>query len=52
MKILVVGATGATGRLLVEQLLIGQTDEAIEWTVVRPDNLSDEDTVTEYSIFP
>ena len=31
---------------------IGQTDEAIEWTVVRPDNLSDEDTVTEYSIYP
>jgi nucleoside-diphosphate-sugar epimerase len=31
---------------------IGQTDEAIEWTVVRPDNLSDEDSVTEYSIYP
>jgi hypothetical protein len=31
---------------------IGQTDEAIEWTVVRPDNLTDEDTVREYSIYP
>jgi len=31
---------------------IGQTDETIEWTVVRPDNLTDEDSVTEYSIYP
>jgi putative NADH-flavin reductase len=30
---------------------IGQADETIQWTVVRPDNLTDEDSVTEYSIY-
>ena len=29
---------------------IGQNDEAIEWAVVRPDNLIDEDQVTEYEL--
>ena len=29
---------------------IGQTDEAIEWTAVRPDGLNDEAEVTEYQI--
>ena len=31
---------------------IGQNDGAIEWAVVRPDNLIDEDEVTEYEVFP
>ena len=29
---------------------IGQNDEAIEWAAVRPDNLIDEDQVTEYEV--
>jgi nucleoside-diphosphate-sugar epimerase len=31
---------------------IGQDDGAIEWVVVRPDNLIDEDKVTEYEVYP
>ncbi|QDT96817.1 NAD(P)-dependent oxidoreductase [Gimesia aquarii] len=31
---------------------IGQNCEAIEWTAVRPDNLTNEDTVTEYELHP
>lgn len=31
---------------------IGQMDEKIEWTVVRPDNLVDEQSVTVYEIHP
>jgi nucleoside-diphosphate-sugar epimerase len=30
---------------------IGQNDEAIEWAVVRPDNLIDEDRVTKYEVY-
>jgi nucleoside-diphosphate-sugar epimerase len=30
---------------------IGQNDEAIEWAAVRPDNLIDEDRVTEYEVY-
>lgn len=32
--------------------VIGQTDQAIEWTAVRPDGLTDELVVTEYQVFP
>jgi hypothetical protein len=32
--------------------MIGQKDGAIEWAVVRPDNLINEDVVTEYEVFP
>jgi hypothetical protein len=31
---------------------IGQHDEAIEWAAVRPDNLTNEDEVTEYEVHP
>lgn len=31
---------------------ISQNDEAIEWAVVRPDNLINEDEVTAYEVFP
>jgi len=31
---------------------IGRSDVAIEWTVVRPDTLTDEDAVTEYTTYP
>lgn len=31
---------------------IGQNDEAVEWAVVRPDNLTNEDEVSEYEVFP
>lgn len=31
---------------------VGQTDELIEWTAVRPDNLIDEDEVTAYDVYP
>jgi NAD(P)-dependent dehydrogenase (short-subunit alcohol dehydrogenase family) len=31
---------------------IGQNDAAIEWAVVRPDSLIDEDEVTAYEVFP
>ena len=31
---------------------IGQDDEAIEWAVVRPDNLIDESEVTDYEVHP
>ena len=31
---------------------IGQSDEKIEWTAVRPDNLINEDEVTAYEIHP
>ena len=31
---------------------IGQNDRAIEWTAVRPDNLTDEENVTEYETHP
>lgn len=31
---------------------IGQKDGAIEWAVVRPDNLINKDAVTEYEVFP
>jgi nucleoside-diphosphate-sugar epimerase len=31
---------------------IGQNDRAIEWATVRPDNLIDEDEVTEYEVHP
>lgn len=30
----------------------GQDDESIEWVVVRPDSLTNEDTVTEYEVHP
>ena len=30
----------------------GQNDEAIEWVTVRPDNLTNEDMVTEYEVHP
>lgn len=32
--------------------VIGQNDKAIEWTAVRPDDLTHESSVSEYSIFP
>ncbi len=32
--------------------IIGQNDEAIEWTVVRPDSLIDENEVTAYELHP
>jgi NAD(P)-dependent dehydrogenase (short-subunit alcohol dehydrogenase family) len=31
---------------------IGQHDSAIEWVAVRPDTLTDEDTVSEYAAYP
>jgi hypothetical protein len=31
---------------------IGQSDGAIEWAVVRPDNLVNQDAVTEYDVHP
>ena len=31
---------------------VGQNDELIEWTAVRPDNLIDEDEVTAYDVYP
>lgn len=31
---------------------IGQGDQSIEWSVVRPDNLTDNDMVTEYEVYP
>ena len=31
---------------------IGQQDAMIEWAAVRPDNLADEDKVTEYEVYP
>jgi nucleoside-diphosphate-sugar epimerase len=31
---------------------IGQNDGTIEWAAVRPDNLIDEDKVTEYEVYP
>jgi hypothetical protein len=31
---------------------IGQNDAAIEWVVVRPDSLRNEDSVTEYTLHP
>jgi len=31
---------------------IGQNDKAIEWAAVRPDNLIDEQSVTEYEVHP
>ena len=31
---------------------VGQNDGEIEWAVVRPDNLIDEDGVTEYEVYP
>jgi hypothetical protein len=31
---------------------IGQNDKLIEWVVVRPDTLTNEDTVTEYEVHP
>jgi nucleoside-diphosphate-sugar epimerase len=31
---------------------IGQNDTSIEWVAVRPDGLIDEDTVTEYELYP
>ena len=31
---------------------IGQSDRMIEWTAVRPDNLIDEENVTEYDVHP
>jgi nucleoside-diphosphate-sugar epimerase len=31
---------------------IGQNDKAIEWVAVRPDNLIDEENVSEYKVFP
>jgi len=31
---------------------IGQNDEAIEWVAVRPDNLTDEENVSKYEVFP
>lgn len=32
--------------------IIGQNDGEIEWVVVRPDNLINEDEITEYEVFP
>ncbi len=34
------------------RLNVGQTHECIEWVVVRPDGLIDEENVTEYNIYP
>jgi nucleoside-diphosphate-sugar epimerase len=31
---------------------IGQSDESVQWVAVRPDNLIDEDQVTEYDVYP
>lgn len=31
---------------------IGQQHDAIEWTIVRPDNLTDDDGVTKYATYP
>jgi hypothetical protein len=31
---------------------IGQDDGTVEWAVVRPDDLTDEDRVTEYEVHP
>ena len=31
---------------------IGQSDDTIEWTAVRPDDLTNEDVVTEYEAYP
>lgn len=31
---------------------VGQNNKQIEWVVVRPDNLLDEDTVTPYDVYP
>ena len=31
---------------------VGQEDELIEWTAVRPDNLIDEDAVSPYDVYP
>lgn len=31
---------------------VGQNDRLIEWVAVRPDSLQDEDTVTEYELYP
>jgi len=31
---------------------IGQNDPVIQWAAIRPDTLIDEDTVTEYEVFP
>ena len=30
---------------------VGQNDTSIQWTVVRPDTLIDEDQVTEYDVY-
>ncbi len=31
---------------------IGENDKSIQWVAIRPDNLIDEDQVTEYEIHP
>jgi hypothetical protein len=31
---------------------IGQDDDTIEWSAVRPDGLTNEDDVTEYEVYP
>ena len=31
---------------------VGQQDQQIEWTVVRPDGLVDDEVVTEYELYP
>jgi hypothetical protein len=31
--------------------VVGQNDETLEWAAVRPDNLVDEDQVSEYEVF-
>ncbi len=34
------------------RIKIGQSDDTIEWSVVRPDDLTNEDEVTEYEAYP
>jgi len=34
------------------RVTVGQNDPSIEWVVVRPDSLTDEDQVTQYGVYP
>ncbi|MFC1785050.1 NAD(P)-dependent oxidoreductase [Candidatus Neomarinimicrobiota bacterium] len=34
------------------RIVIGQDDDTIEWSAVRPDGLTNEDEVTEYEVYP
>ena len=49
MTVLVVGATGMTGRALVEQLLSKEESQHVEWCSVRPDSLVDAE-ISSYDI--